>query len=108
MRPRHRTTTFIAATAGALALASLPGTAHAAEDDRLDCTVTTYTQMEVYECEAESEEIEWYLSGRCLGILESFWPVRSATVQGSTTARIMCPPVGPVTHGLVDVTLVVV
>jgi hypothetical protein len=87
----------LAATALAgLTVALLPGAASAAEDDGLDCAVSTSGPRTsvTYTCEAESEDIQWRLIGRCVHNY-GVYGVRSPVVEGSGGATVSCVDIAP-------------
>lgn len=107
---RRTAASFAVAAAAALALAATPGTALAAGDDRIDCVVDTNPifMSATYTCQTQTPDVSWYLTGRCASPIHGGFPARSATVEGSGSATISCPIVGPITTGLVDIAVVVV
>ncbi|WP_017585921.1 hypothetical protein [Nocardiopsis ganjiahuensis] len=116
MRSVRSTTRPLAALAAAavatLAVAAAPGTAHAAEDDRISCVATPSPIVIFpgidYTCETQTPDISWYVTGRCLSYFhDGGFPARSATVEGSGTTTISCPTVGPAVYGPVDTEVVV-
>src|SRR5690606_5245966 len=105
----RRLAVLVATAAAALAVAATPGSAQAAEDDRIDCVVNNNIvfMTATYTCETQTEDISWYLTGRCASPIHGGWPTRSATVEGSGTATISCPVAGPIASGPVDIELIV-
>ncbi|GAB2522630.1 hypothetical protein [Nocardiopsis aegyptia] len=107
MRFQRAAKVFAATALAGLTVALLPGAANADEADGFACTESRPLPFDhvTYTCEAESEDIQWRLIGRCnhmFGI--SF--VSSPTVEGSGSATVSCPTAGPIVH-LGQVSLVV-
>ena len=105
----RRLTVLVATAAAALAVAATPGSARAAEDDRIDCVVSTNIVFRsvTYTCETQTEDISWYVSGACVSPSHGAKPLRSATVEGNGSASVSCPLVGLIYDGPADVALVV-